>query len=182
MEKVPLAWVAAGLAALGFVTSIIVQLRAFRRRDAARIRAAIHERHLQRIGGKAHELPSHGAGLLPPDHPYASDLDLIGPGSLFQRLDVSHTRRGERVLAEWLGAPAARETIAARQGAVRELAPQVELRQELEASARLAGEEKLDHRPFLAFVKHPPFFPRARWAGIASMVLPPITVALVIAW
>ena len=34
-----------------------------------------------------------------PDHPYASDIDLTGPGSLVQRIDVSRTVPGERALA-----------------------------------------------------------------------------------
>lgn len=176
-------WPAAGAAAMAFVISIAVHLRILARRDQARVRAAVHERHVMRLEGRASELKSTGAGLLPPDHPYAGDLDLIGPGSLFQWLDVTHTVRGGEVLARWLAGPADRETIRARQEAVRELAPAIELRQELEASARaVAGDDKLDHRPFLAFTRHAPFVSRTASADWAARVLPVLTVGLAVAW
>ena len=39
-------------------------------------------------------------------HPYADDLDLFGPGSVFERLTACRTRVGEDTLAAWLLAPA----------------------------------------------------------------------------
>ncbi len=183
IEHASWGWIGAGVGALAFVASIAVHLRILALRDAARVRAAVHDRHLMRLTGRSGELASTGAGLLPIDHPYAGDLDLTGPGSLFQWLDVSGTRRGEEALAAWLGAAAPdRETILARQVAVRELAAAVELRQELEASARAAGDDKLDHRPFLAFTRHPAYLPSVRWADWAARLLPPLTIALIAAW
>jgi hypothetical protein len=64
-------------------------------------------------------------------HPYAADLDLFGPGSLFQLLSIARTRPGEERLAEWLMHPAAPEEIRNRQAAVTELTPVLDLREEL---------------------------------------------------
>ena len=92
-------------------------------------------------------MPNRGEGLLPADHPYACDIDLIGPGSLFQRIDVTHTVHGEHALAEWLGRAAAPAAIRARQAAVTELAAMVELRQELEAARSPRARRREARRP-----------------------------------
>ena len=65
------------------------------------------------------------------DHPYAADLDLFGPASLFELLCTARTRTGEDTLAGWLRGPAGADEVRARQVAVAELAPQLDLREEL---------------------------------------------------
>lgn len=55
------------------------------------------------------------------DHPYAYDLDVFGKGSLYRMVNRCHTEPGQRLLADWLLAPAERGTILERQEAVKEL-------------------------------------------------------------
>ncbi len=62
-------------------------------------------------------------------HPYAADLDLFGPGSVFQRLTACRTRVGEDTLAAWLLAGADPAEVKARQEAVADLAPRLDLRE-----------------------------------------------------
>ena len=69
--------------------------------------------------------------LAAPEQPYALDLDLLGRASLFQLLDGVGTWLGERTLRLWLLAPAQPAVVGARQEAVAELAPLVDLRDEL---------------------------------------------------
>ncbi len=166
--------VAGGSALLAlFVVAVVVHLRLIARRDLAQIRRDVHERHVKRLAGEWLSLRHDGAGLLPADHDYALDIDLVGPGSLFQRIDVTHTVRGERTLASWLGNAATPDEVAARQAAVEELARDVELRQELEASAQVAaGDGKLDADPFLEFTRLPSFFEGRRWLVPVIHVLP----------
>jgi hypothetical protein len=64
-------------------------------------------------------------------HPYAEDLDLFGPGSLFERLNACRTRIGEDTLAAWLMAPAPPGEVKARQEAVEDLRPRLDLREAL---------------------------------------------------
>ena len=64
-------------------------------------------------------------------HPYAGDLDLFGHASLFELLSLARTRVGEETLASWLLAPAPKEVIKARQAAVVELMPFLDLREDL---------------------------------------------------
>ena len=55
-------------------------------------------------------------------HPYASDLDLFGPSSLFQYLNRCHAEQAKKRLADMLKAPLPVFTIKEKQIAVKELA------------------------------------------------------------
>src|SRR5262249_39835499 len=64
-------------------------------------------------------------------HLYAADLDIFGPGSLFELLCQARTPIGQKVLADWLLNPAAPGVIQSRQRGVAELAPHLDLREDL---------------------------------------------------
>ena len=66
-----------------------------------------------------------------PAHPYARDLDIFGRGSLYELLCTARTSVGESTLARWLSAPASPAEIRARQAAVAELRPRLDLREDL---------------------------------------------------
>jgi hypothetical protein len=179
-----LPWLGGGFGGIvAFFVAVVAHARVDQRRREVDERAAVHERHVARISGRFHTLPSDGSGLLPADHPYASDIDLTGPGSLFQRIDVTQTREGERALADALGTPLARERIALRQAAVEELADKLTLREELEVLARLGQlkGQKLDHQPFMALVRLPSLFERLGWLRPVTYTLVAITVLIIVA-
>ena len=85
---------------------------------------------MRRLTGRWLGEGADGESLLA-DHPFARDLDLFGPASLFQLLNTARTEAGEATLAEWLAAPAEPREIVARQQAVAELAPKIDLREDL---------------------------------------------------
>jgi hypothetical protein len=72
-----------------------------------------------------------GERFLDKAHPYAIDLDLFGRGSLFELLCTARTQVGEETLAAWLLSPATPALARARQVAVRELVPALDLRESL---------------------------------------------------
>jgi hypothetical protein len=98
-----------------------------RRRRAQRF----FERALARLDGKWAGTGEPGDRYLDPAHPYARDLDLFGPGSLFELLSTARTHIGEDTLARWLLTFADPATARARQEAVSELRPRVDLREDL---------------------------------------------------
>jgi hypothetical protein len=116
---------------VAFVPLLFVHARVLNARDRATRAAGYYERGLARLehrwqgGGEA------GDRFRDPDHVYAEDLDLFGTGSLFELLATARTRDGERLLAEWLLAPASPDVIGRRQHAVQELRPRIDLREEL---------------------------------------------------
>jgi len=77
-----------------------------------------------------------GAAFAPHVHAYAQDLDLFGPASLYQWLHRCHTEQGRALMARQLLEPSLPATVAQRQEAVKELAPLVPWRLELQAIAR----------------------------------------------
>jgi hypothetical protein len=80
-----------------------------------------------------------GMSYLETGHPAATDLDLFGTGSLFERLATPCTRAGENTLAGWLLKPGRAADVRARQAAVVELRDRLDLRAELALLASLAA-------------------------------------------
>lgn len=163
-----------------FVVFLLVrgyQGRVMAARDAALTRKEIHDRHVKRLMGDWRELPRVD-GILPASHPYAADLDIVGEGSLLQRIDTTHTVAGVRSLALWLARAADAETIAARQAAIPELARDVPLRQELEAAVLDTGRERLDAGPFVELMQKPGILEQKPWLSFVAPLLPVCTLAL----
>lgn len=122
------AWLAACLVA--FLGLIVAHARILQRNERAERARRLYERGLDRMDGRWQGAGPDGARFLG-DHVYARDLDLFGPGSLFQLLDMARTEAGEATLADWLRDPAPIPEIRSRQEAVTELKSLVDFRQDL---------------------------------------------------
>jgi hypothetical protein len=149
---------------------------------AARL-LAVNERARLRVSGGGSQLPDDGAELAAElaeaagdageaqrIRTLSDDLDLFGRASLFQRLNVAHTRFGRRALAEALLSGLEPERVLRRQAAALALSPELELRQRVEALAsaltrRKAGQSvaaALDPEPLLSWAEGAPkLLPRA---------------------
>ncbi len=90
---------------------------------------AFYEQGIARLEDRWSGTGQQGLEFLDEHHPYAQDLDLFGKGSLFELLCTARTRGGEATLAAWLCAPATAEEVHARQVAITELRPRLELRE-----------------------------------------------------
>ena len=129
-----------------FITLIVSHARVLTHIERTTRARDMYRRGISRIEGHWAGSGSDGQRYLE-GHPYARDLDLFGSGSLFQLLDTARTQAGEDTLAEWLGAPAEIDEIAARQEAVRELASQIDFRESL---AVVAAEARVSETGSLA--------------------------------
>jgi hypothetical protein len=128
-------WLALPVIAFGIVA--VVHDLFLTKRERARRAIRFYDRGLARIEDRWTGTGSDGLTYLPPNHVYAADLDLFGPGSLFQLLSQARLAAGERTIADWLLDRAGPDEIRARQHAVTELRPQIDLRERL----ALVGEE-----------------------------------------
>jgi hypothetical protein len=144
--------------AVAFLALVVAHARVLLRIERGRGARRLYERGLERLDGRWAGSGPDGSRFLG-DHPYARDLDLFGPASLFQLLDTARTEAGEETLALWLRAPAPLHEIALRQEAIRELTPEVDFRETL---AVLAAEAHVGRTSALS-----------RWSG-----LPPQGVSL----
>jgi hypothetical protein len=164
-----------GLGAI-FVGLVIVHARAFDAKARATGALRFHQRGLSRLDGTWRAFPTTGASYGSADHPYADDLDVFGPSSLFQLLDATETPFGRDALAALLSTgamgPTAEaeaswaEDLVARQQAVKELAPDLAWRERLSLEGGLLRTEAPNPAPFLA------------WAEGAT----PLEVPVVVVW
>jgi hypothetical protein len=139
-----------------------------------------YERGLARL---SHQWIGHGSTgerFRVPHHVYADDVDLFGTGSLFELLSTARTGAGEDTLARWLLDPAAPDEIRARQDAIRELVPRLDLR---EAVAVLGDDAAVRvHAAELRTWAAAPIRLRGSSTRTALFLMAAATVATTIAW
>jgi hypothetical protein len=118
------------------------------------------------------------------ERPIARDLNLFGRASVAQLLGTVHTPPGKTALADWLLHPAPPEEIVRRQEAVAELAPEIDLRQQLQVRARPMDQRQPNIEPFLQWTEEgkPWLLPKPGpvWLFRAMTVLTP--AAALAAW
>lgn len=178
---------AIGLAAMvGFFVLVAVHARVLSAEDLAWRFWRVNENASARARDEWQSLPEDGAAFVDPEHPASADLDVFGPRSLFQFINVAHTSYGQAALAGHLSKNDVRDTILERQRAVRELVPELALRQELEAytlrSANPPGQRvsvnqsALDLGPLIRWAESEPvFLPRVAFVW-AARLLPLLTL------
>jgi hypothetical protein len=178
----PLAWIGVALAFGGFFTLVIRHAMLVTRADDVALRIRLVDAALARIAHTWDTLGDGGARFAKPEHPYAGDLDVFGPGSLFQLVSTAHTAAGEARLAGWLAAASPPDEVGARQAAAGELAGATRFREELERAAVHAGTSGLADDPLDAWAKDRPATPvhRLPLARIGRLLGPITTLLLVV--
>ena len=175
------AWAFAPLAAV-FLALVIAHDRV--KAATVRVKRSIRffERGLERLAESWPGKGRRGDAFIDPHHPYALDLDLFGEGSLFELLCLAHTRGGEARLAAWLLAPSDADEVRDRQAAVRELAPNVDLREDLFVGA---GEVAPSLHPdiLVRWAEAPAALTRGRGTlTVALVVMALIGLAALVGW
>ena len=89
------------------------------------------------------------------NHPYTSDLDIFGQHSIFQLLNRTTTESGMILLSEWLSEPAPNNEIHDRQKAIKEIAQNLDWRQDFQASGMHFQNKKSDYYKLLDWVAAP---------------------------
>jgi hypothetical protein len=163
------AWIAFGVLA-------VVHAFQLRRFDRARAAERVYVRGLDRLNDRWAGLGRGGAAF-GDRHPYARDLDLFGEGSLFELMNITRTEAGETTLADWLREPAPLDQVRARQGAVDELRPMLDFREDV---AVLASESPVGRTGALAaWAAAPPArFPAVVPAVLAALALATVALAV----
>jgi hypothetical protein len=128
-------------AVVPFVAAVVWHRRIVRQHDRARRGERYFAHGLARLRDEWPGRGPTGDRYADPKHPYSGDLDVFGKGSLYQYLCAAHTPAGQDTLAEWLSQAADPPTVRARQAAVAELKPAIDLR---EAHGLLGNPEKPD--------------------------------------
>jgi hypothetical protein len=168
-DAVPAPWLALPAVAFGWLMTR--HDRVIRDRDAAARAIAFYERGLARIEDRWIGGGEPGERFRDDEHLYANDLDLFGPGSLFELLSIARTRAGEETLAAWLKVPAAPPVARQRQRSVDEMTPRLDLRESL----ALAGSDvraSVNSGLLVEWAAAPPLLgPQWPWALAAALTL-----------
>ena len=199
----------AGVLALSFVVAIVYHERLKWQRERYATLQALNAEGLQRLQRDWNALPVQAVipyheysslqrlqrdwNALPLRQPpttaatpaIATDLDLLGHGSLLHLLNSTGEAGGQRTLQDWLLHPAPPATIQQRQTAVAELAPLIDFRDQLALAGRRIGTEHTHYEQLLAWAESPLWLrtqPRLLWltrlltlitvgTGVAQMAL-----------
>jgi hypothetical protein len=106
-------------------------------------------------------------------HPYTSDLDIFGPKSLFQWLNIAHTYYGRSALCVFLNKPNKSITaVKRRQKAIKELSGMLDFCQELQCEGMLAKDAASDPAELLSYTEEQTKRFRSDWIINLFYLLP----------
>jgi predicted ATPase len=166
------------VAALAFFALIVYHARLKGRERRAAELASVNDEALARLRRDWNHLPPIG-DRGPAGHPYAHDLDIFGTGSLARLLGTAGTGVGRARLHGWLLEAAPVATARRRQEAVRELAPMLDFRQEIQVAGRLAGRpDRRALEEFLGWAEEGPWLLRRQALLWTARLVPAATLIL----
>ncbi len=173
-------WGLAGAAA-AFAGAVFLHRRLDGWTSTLRTWRSIQAEHLARLELDWAHLPPSPHTPNPTQMTPDVDLDLTGPRSLHNLLDLSVSREGSRLLASWLTQPTPDlEQIQARQPLVRELAPMGRFRDRLLLVFKRVSKGLLEGQKLLDWLKEDIPAGRLNWALPLATVWAIIDVALFI--
>ena len=163
-----------------FVAIAVWHSRVLRSQELAKRAVAFYDRGLARIEDRWAGTGESGERFADPHHVYSADLDLFGDASLFQLLSSARTRMGGETLARWLLTPGTRDEIAKRHEAVKELRPELDLREELSV---LGEDARVGVHPeqLIEWAESPNRMP-ASWLAWVSPILAVFAVVGAVIW
>lgn len=168
----------------GFVGLVLYHERVKHRRLRAERSVAFYTQGLDRLEERWVERGEPGGAFLQESqragHPYAVDLDLFGPGSVFALLCTARTSSGRQTLAAWLTTPAPPEEIRARQAAIDELCLRLDLREELAVRGE-DTEAGVSPQTLRDWGQAPPHL-SGRWVSVVAGILSFSSLAALAAW
>ncbi len=170
----------AGAALVAFGAVVRIHARVQRAQDRVAALRDLNGEGVARIERAWDRLPAPPPPACEPG-PTAGDLDLLGIASLRHLIGPAGTPVGDGTLTGWLLAPAPADEIRARQGAVSDLAPRLDLRQDLNWLGRRVGAGMPDVEPFLAWAEGPAWLSRRPWLVWQARALAVVTVAAIVA-
>ncbi len=111
-------------------------------------------------------------------HYYSADLDIFGNASLFQLVNRAATTEGKSKLAGWFSVSAAKETVLARQEAVKEIASKNSWKLELQALLLFANvQDENQLKNLFKYLRMPLNLPGEKWLDRYTKIAPYLMLA-----
>lgn len=124
-----------------------------------------------------------GAVYMNQDHPFTYDIDIFGQGSIFQYLNRTCSYHGKKELAEWLSNVITnKDLIIEKQKTVKELTPDIDLRQNFQATGQMEDENESDFKEITTWLSQPDVLQKKiyRFFSVFFPVLSVFTILLTI--
>ena len=166
---------------LVFIALLIAHDRVIQLRKRASRRADFYRAGIARLEDRWMGQGNSGEEWSEPGHPYANDLDLFGAGSLFERICTARTPVGQETLANWLKTQPSAEVAVARQAAVAELSPRLDLREDIDLLGRDLREQ-FSPKALVAWVDAPADFEAKKSLNAIAAGLSSLSIAGLLAW
>lgn len=138
-------WWWISIPALLFFSLLPFHQACIKRLKRAQAVSGFHASRLRRLDREFGADVSNGSEFMNDLHPWTQDLDVFGPGSLFQLLNECRTQPGRRKLAEWLQTISDGDTIRLRQARAQGLKNELALRESLACVPDSAQWETAEH-------------------------------------
>lgn len=141
----------------------------------------VNKKYSMRMTKEWHGFRDRGDEFEIDSHPYALDLDIVGPQSLFQKINTTHTWHGRKLLSEsLLENHFTEEIIGERQKAIKELLNDLDFCQKVEGitSRRKKGIE--EPKKLLEYATDTENFIEERWLKALIKGLPYPLIVLVV--
>ncbi len=153
---------ATGIFIITFAWIVIRHSRQHRQQQKTERLLLINERELRALQQGDYSQYAAGADFAAAGHPFADDLDVFGPGSIFQYINRCGTLTGQERLAGWFLDPATSPAkILSRQAAVKDLQPDIGWRQDFQAAGMRVEEKSSDKDEILEWINLPADFQTA---------------------
>ncbi|MBQ9234606.1 MAG: DNA mismatch repair protein MutS [Lachnospiraceae bacterium] len=143
------------------------------------------DKYLKRYGNDWRNFEDDGGEFLNDEDTVARDIDLLGPNSLYQMINVCHTEYGKKLLADDLRLKNVDfESNNIRKEAISELSDKIDFAIAYEAAGiRVAKDKKkLDIKSFMDYLKDDETCILPRWANIIRILFPIAEITLIVLW
>lgn len=122
-----------------------------------------------------------GNEYINPTHLYSYDLDVFGDHSLFQYINRTSTQLGKKRLATWFDTHLKKkEEIEKRQEAIKELAPELKMRQRFRVLGLLYKEKSADEKEINSWAKSPSYYKNKIRFRALPIIVPTINATLIV--
>jgi len=166
--------------AVAYVILATVHEFVLRRKKRAEVAGDFYQRGIARMEDRWAGTGQTGENFRERNYLCAEDLDIFGPGSLFQLLSQARLPMGEDQLVEWLCTPSELPAILERQKLVEELRAKLDLREYVAVTTEALW-ARLDPKTLVGWGEAPALLPRGIWRGVA-VVLPLAFLTTLVVW
>lgn len=172
----------AGIAAITFLPFLFLMKlhnRLFYRKEYLEKRIEINRQELQAMNYDTATFDG-GSEFIDPSHLYSYDLDVFGERSLFQYINRTSTELGKKRLAAWFNSHLeTKADIEKRQEAVRELAPELGMRQHFRVLGLLYKGKLADEKEINSWATSPSYYRKRAVLRALPIIVSAINTVLI---